>query len=79
MEEKQIVFNATKKYLVKGNTKNPKAILFIFHGYGQLVKFFSKKFSVLEREYKLIFPEALSKFYLGYDSFTSGLQKSPCD
>lgn len=64
MSTKSVIISTEKKYLVKGNIENPKAIFVVFHGYGQLVEYFSRKFIGLEKDYKLIFPQALSKFYI---------------
>lgn len=68
MSEKSVEFSIKKKYLVKGNLINPKAVVIVFHGYGLLVAYFSRKFSVLEKDYKIIYPEALSKFYVDFGS-----------
>ena len=67
MEKKFLNFHFTAPYLKAGNN-NPtlKNIWVIFHGYGQLTEDFSKSFNILTNdENLLLFPQGLSKFYLG--------------
>jgi predicted esterase len=48
-------------------TKNTKYIWIVLHGYGQLAKYFIRKFYSLGDEHFIIAPEALSRFYIsGY-------------
>lgn len=66
MQENQIPFDYTAPYYKRGSiTDQTKNIWMIFHGYGQLVEEFHKKFSVInKRDSVLIFPQGLSKFYI---------------
>lgn len=66
MEEKEIEFLFKARYYQSGPvTANTRQIWIALHGYGQLARFFSKKFSVLEaKQVVVITPEALSRFYL---------------
>ncbi|MEL7146169.1 MAG: hypothetical protein AAFO69_07360 [Bacteroidota bacterium] len=46
-------------------TEQTKRVWLVCHGYGQLVRYFHRKFKVLDAEDNfLIFPQGLSKFYL---------------
>lgn len=44
--------------------KNPKKVLYVLHGYGQLVKFFIKKFQPVSEEWLIVAPEGMHRFYL---------------
>jgi predicted esterase len=69
MEERQVQFSFTGHYFMTGApNENTKQIWFVLHGYGQLAKYFAKKFSVLaSRQICVIAPEGLSNYYI--DSF----------
>jgi len=55
----------TAKYATYGNPKTAKTIVFVLHGYGQLVEFFIRKFNVLnQNDYFVVAPEGLHRFYL---------------
>lgn len=62
MEERQLNIIKTANYGLSGN-KNANKLLVSFHGYGQLVKYFIRKFSPLEEDYLIVAPEALNYFY----------------
>ncbi len=66
MFRKEVTFDFKAPYYKKGvENKNSKNVWLIFHGYGQLVEDFHHHFSILNTdEHILIFPQALSKFYL---------------
>ena len=52
-------------YTLNELTEETKRIWLVCHGYGQLSRFFLRKFSVLDAaDNYLIFPQGLSKFYL---------------
>lgn len=56
-------------YTLNELTANTKNIWLVCHGYGQLAKFFLRKFSVLDKtENFFLFPQGLSKFYLDQHS-----------
>ncbi|MCX2743980.1 hypothetical protein OO013_08900 [Mangrovivirga sp. M17] len=58
-------FSFEAPYLVRGKTpKEAKRIWILFHGYGQNIEFFSKKFQQYEKSDCLIIPQGLSLFYL---------------
>lgn len=61
----QIQITKTAKYTTYGNPETATTILFVLHGYGQLVDFFIRKFHVLDSEKVFIVsPEGLHRFYL---------------
>jgi predicted esterase len=66
MTENQVSFNFKARYFKLGEiSSSTKQVWFVLHGYGQLAKFFIKKFNALEdRGVVIIAPEGLSRFYL---------------
>lgn len=66
MNEETIHFNFQARYLKAGDIHSQtQQIWFVLHGYGQLARFFLKKFSSLENPNTcIIAPEGLSHFYL---------------
>jgi predicted esterase len=66
MTEKEINFNFKARYYKLGEVNSStKQIWFVLHGYGQLAKYFIRKFNVLsEKNICVIAPEGLSHFYL---------------
>jgi predicted esterase len=49
-------------------SENTEALWFVLHGYGQLAKFFMKKFDELPNNQVIIAPEAPHRFYLSGNS-----------
>jgi predicted esterase len=72
MDQKDISFQYKARFYQLGKIdSSTKQIWFVLHGYGQLARFFMKKFSVLEQQQIcVIAPEGLSRFYL--ESFAPG-------
>ena len=66
MKEYQIIIEKTARYFTFGKLdNNTKSIWILIHGYGQLAKFFLRKFSVLDNGSTFAAaPEAINKFYL---------------
>jgi predicted esterase len=66
MAEHQISFSYQARYYKLGEINaNTRQIWFVLHGYGQLARYFIKKFSTLENhDICVIAPEGLSRFYL---------------
>jgi len=64
--EKRINLTLTAPYHTSGNlTTSTKTIIVAFHGYGQLAKYFIRKFDFLDdSKYYVIAPQGLSKFYV---------------
>lgn len=55
----------TARYTVEGNIQSAKQILYVLHGYGQLAKFFIRKFnSIVSEEIAIVAPEGMHRFYL---------------
>jgi predicted esterase len=76
MEEKEIDFRFKARYYQLGELNSRTAQLwFVLHGYGQLAKFFVRKFEILTKHnICVIAPEGLSRFYL--ESFQPGIGRS---
>lgn len=66
MEQKHINFNYRANYSILGTPgQQTKHIWFVLHGYGQLAKYFLRKFTILDDGHHVIVaPEGLSRFYL---------------
>lgn len=53
------------RYYIEGNPKTAKHLIFVLHGYGQLSKFFIRKFqSLVDEDTAIIAPEGMHRFYL---------------
>lgn len=74
MEKAFVNFNFKAPYFLLGSPgPNIRQIWFVCHGYGQLAKYFIRKFSLLNDGSRLIVaPEGLSRFYLEGTSGKSG-------
>lgn len=59
------VLEVTKqlRYSISSREKG-KELLIAFHGYGQLIEFFSKKFDGLDSDITVVCPEGMHRFYL---------------
>ncbi|TRX57765.1 alpha/beta hydrolase [Fulvivirga sp. M361] len=69
MKQHSLNFGFTARYFQLGElNKTTKNIFFVFHGHGQLSKYFIRKFSSLDNGTNcIIAPEGLSRYYLeGY-------------
>ncbi|MFY0607051.1 MAG: hypothetical protein JXR10_10065 [Cyclobacteriaceae bacterium] len=66
INEKHIAFETKTPYATLNElTTDTKRIWIVFHGYGQLSRFFIRKFTGLDpKENFIIAPQGLSKFYL---------------
>jgi len=66
MTEHTFSFQYEARYFKLGSIDSAtQSVWFVLHGYGQLAKYFLKKFSVLESSNTcIIAPEGLSRFYL---------------
>jgi len=65
MQQHDLIFNFKARYYTLGKiTEATKQIWFVLHGYGQLARYFIRKFNILEQQnIFVIAPEGLSKFY----------------
>ena len=65
IDEIKIKIEKTATINVLGSIKNSNKIIIVLHGYGQLSKFFIRKFEpLINIGYTIIAPEGFSKFYL---------------
>lgn len=66
MEERHITYqHAAPYYRLNSFTSKTKRVWVVFHGYGQLAKFFIRKFEGLDPETNVVIaPQGLSKYYL---------------
>lgn len=66
MEEKKVTFRFDARYCLSGTLDaNTRQVWIVLHGYGQLARYFIKKFEKLqEHGICVIAPEGLSRFYL---------------
>lgn len=66
MNEARVVFPFTARYYQIGEiTGTTRAVWFVLHGYGQLARFFIRKFeTLLNHNIVVVAPEGLSRFYL---------------
>ena len=54
----------TFRYRVLNEGANPTKVLYVLHGYGQLVEFFIRKFREVGTDYLIVAPEGMHRFYL---------------
>lgn len=66
MHQHELTFSYKARYSKIGEiTKDTRQVWIVLHGYGQLARFFIRKFSSLEQhQICIIAPEGLSRFYL---------------
>jgi predicted esterase len=58
----------TYRYYTTGDDVSSKYLLIVLHGYGQLAKYFIKKFEKCSADYFVVAPEGPHRFYLqGYE------------
>lgn len=62
--ELKISVPKTFRYEVFTSGKQPSKVLFALHGYGQLSKYFIRKFQNLGDDWLIIAPEGMHRFYL---------------
>lgn len=66
MKSEALSFNFKARYYKSGDiTSKTKQVLIVFHGYGQLAKYFIRKFDTVANDTRVVIaPEGLSHFYL---------------
>lgn len=62
--EKTITSSKTYRYEILPCKNESKKVLYVLHGYGQLAKYFIRKFDVLSDKYHIVAPEGMHRFYL---------------
>ena len=53
----------TFRYETLNEEKSPKKIIYALHGYGQLSKYFIRKFESISDDYLIVAPEGMHRFY----------------
>ena len=66
MQEHTLTVDFKARYYTLGQlNKDTRQIWFVFHGYGQLARYFIRKFAILTNQQILVIaPEGLSRFYI---------------
>jgi predicted esterase len=59
-----IAVSKKMRYYTLGNIEKADTLLIVLHGFGQLSKFFIKKFEFLPDNYLILAPEGMHRFYL---------------
>lgn len=54
----------TFRFEVLNTSQSPRKVLYVLHGYGQLVKYFIRKFSKVPDDILIVAPEGMHRFYL---------------
>lgn len=62
--EHSFQFKKTFRFETLNEDKNPTKVLYVLHGYGQLVQYFIRKFSSLNDNILIVAPEGMHRFYL---------------
>ena len=62
--EQKIQINKTAVYHTFGDAEKADTIIFALHGYGQLAKFFIRKFQTMSENFFIVVPEGFHRFYL---------------
>ena len=53
----------TYRYQILNDSQQAKTVLYVLHGYGQLVKFFIRKFKEVDPSILIVAPEGMHRFY----------------
>ncbi len=64
MKENTLTIQKTARYFTHGNLDEASSLLICFHGYGQLPTYFGRKFETVDKNYFVVIPEGLHRFYL---------------
>jgi predicted esterase len=64
IQEFGIAVSKKMRYYMLGNVDKADTLLIVLHGFGQLSKFFIKKFEFLPDNYIILAPEGMHRFYL---------------
>ena len=64
MEEHHITVPRTARYHTLGDAGSARAVWIVLHGYGQLARYFLRKFEGLGKDMLVVAPEGLSRYYL---------------
>jgi predicted esterase len=64
IQEFKLSVSKKMRYYTMGNFEKADILLIALHGFGQLSKFFIKKFEFLPENYLILAPEGMHRFYL---------------
>ena len=64
MQENGLTIKKTARYFTHGNLDEANSLLICLHGYGQLPTYFGRKFETVDKNYFVVIPEGLHRFYL---------------
>lgn len=62
--ENHIQVNRQFRYEILNPESESSRVLFVLHGYGQLARYFIRKFEVLKDEFLIVAPEGIHRYYL---------------
>ena len=62
--EVEFKHSKTYRYEIINPSPSPELVIYVMHGYGQLAKFFIRKFQDLPNNIMIIAPEGMHRFYL---------------
>ncbi len=66
--ENNFTFSKTFRFETINEDKQPTKIIYALHGYGQLAKYFIRKFDAINEDYLIVAPEGMHRFYLNGSS-----------
>ena len=66
--ENNFTFSKTFRFETIHEDKQPTKIIYALHGYGQLAKYFIRKFDAINEDYLIVAPEGMHRFYLNGSS-----------
>jgi len=64
MKENTLTIQKTTRYFTHGDLDEANSLLICLHGYGQLPTYFGRKFEAVDKNYFVVIPEGLHRFYL---------------
>jgi predicted esterase len=64
MQENILKIQKTARYFTHGNIDEARYLLICLHGYGQLPTYFGRKFETVNKDFFVVIPEGLHRFYL---------------
>jgi predicted esterase len=67
-KENDLIVQKHGRYCTLGNPDTCNVVVVALHGYGQLAKYFGRKFSPIPQNVLLILPEGLHRFYINGSS-----------
>lgn len=62
--ENTLSFSKTFRFETLNENQRPTKVIYALHGYGQLAKYFVRKFDIVNTDYLIVAPEGMHRFYL---------------